>query len=89
MNCELSYCGLKMEPHPGWDSLSPPDTMFSLATSHAPSLPEVSVPPPDVRAHPCSTIKVPTHRGRPAHCPPETRLNSLRNVDYVNYSAVK
>ena len=35
-----------MEPHPGWDSLSPLVTMFSLATSHAPSLPVVSGPPP-------------------------------------------
>ena len=88
MNCQTD-CGLKMEPHPGLDSLSPPDTMFILATSHASSLPEVSVPPPDMRAHPCSTIKVSTHRGRPAQCPAETRLNSLRDVDYVNYSAVK
>ena len=89
MNCELSYCGLTMEPHTGLDSLSPLDTMFSLATSHAPSLPEVSVPPPDVIAHPCSTNKVSTHRGRPAQCPAETRLNFLTNVDYVDYSAVK
>merc|ERR1719195_820552 len=35
------------EPHPGQDSsLSPLDTVFNLATSHAPSLPVVSVPPP-------------------------------------------
>ena len=61
VNCQTD-CGLKMEPHPGLDSLSPPDTMFILATSHASSLPEVSVPPPDMRAHPCSTIKVSTHK---------------------------
>ena len=88
MNCQTD-CGLKMEPHPGLDSLSPPDTMFILATSHASSLPEVSVPPPDVRAHSCTTNKVSTHRGRPAQCPAETRLNFLRNVDFVDYSAVK
>ena len=63
MNCELSYCGLKMEPHPGLDSLYTLVTMFSLPTihTHAPSLPEVSVPPPDVRAHPCTTNKVSSH----------------------------
>ena len=88
MNCELSYCGLTMEPHTGLDSLSPLDTMFSLATSHAPSLPEVSVPPPDVRAHPCSTNKVSTRRGRPAQCPAETGSIPPGTLE-ADYSAVE
>ena len=35
-----------MKPHPGSDFLSLVDTMFSLPTSHFPSLPVVSVTPP-------------------------------------------
>ena len=87
MNCPTD-CGLKMEPHLGLDSLFPPDTMFSQATSHAPSLPEVSVPPPDVRAHPCSTNKVSTHRGRPAQCPAETGSIPPGTLE-ADYSAVE
>ena len=87
MNCELSYCGLKMEPHPGLDSV-PARHHVQPGHQPRPLAAEVSVPPPDVRAHPCSTNKVSTHRGRPAQCPAETGSIPPGTLE-ADYSAVE
>ena len=63
----------KIEPHPSLDSLA----RHYVQPDHQPRPlgAEVSVPPLDVRAYPCSTNKVSSHWGRPAKRPAKTRLN--------------